>query len=102
MSLLIGGLAASVVALLVLFLFSSATTSTFTEYMDIANAFVLTEGKTLDSSDQARVIGEMVQEGTLISLRDLWGFESSFYQTIVTLLIAVNGLVAAFTFVVVN
>lgn len=43
----------------------------------------------------SHIIGELVKSGTLISLKDVWSFQTGFYQTIITILIAINGLIAA-------
>lgn len=47
-------------------------------------------------------IGEMVANGTLLSLDDFWSFQSSLYQTIITVLIALNGVIAAFSFFIIK
>lgn len=47
-------------------------------------------------------IGEMVANGTLLSLDDFWSFQSSLYQTIITVLIALNGIIAAFSFFIIK
>ncbi|ESE40036.1 HD superfamily hydrolase [Shewanella decolorationis S12] len=41
------------------------------------------------------IIGDLVKSGTLISLKDVWSFQTGFYQTIITILVAINGLIAA-------
>ncbi|MEZ8314266.1 phosphohydrolase [Vibrio splendidus] len=43
----------------------------------------------------SHLVGELVKSGTLISLKDVWSFQTGFYQTIITFLIAINGLIAA-------
>lgn len=50
--------------------------------------------KTLDSQASI-IVGKLVRNGTLINIKDLWSFQTSFYQTIITFLIAINGLIAA-------
>ncbi|HFG0618825.1 TPA: hypothetical protein ACGFUX_004310, partial [Yersinia enterocolitica] len=47
-------------------------------------------------------IGEMVTNGTLLSLDDFWSFQSNLYQTIITFLIALNGVIAAFSFFIIK
>ncbi|HDL7646292.1 TPA: hypothetical protein PXO92_002929 [Yersinia enterocolitica] len=47
-------------------------------------------------------IGEMVANGTLLSVDDFWSFQSSIYQTIITFLIALNGIIAAFSFLIIK
>ncbi|EEW1036315.1 transmembrane HD family hydrolase [Escherichia coli] len=44
----------------------------------------------------------MVTDGTLLSLDDFWSFQSNLYQTIITVLIALNGIVAAFSFLIIK
>ncbi|HIG9056846.1 TPA: transmembrane HD family hydrolase [Klebsiella michiganensis] len=46
--------------------------------------------------------GKMVTDGTLLSLDDFWSFQSNLYQTIITVLIALNGIVAAFSFLIIK
>ncbi|MBE0762492.1 transmembrane HD family hydrolase, partial [Escherichia coli] len=46
---------------------------------------VISDPKTLQN------IGKMVTDGTLLSLDDFWSFQSNLYQTIITVLIALNG-----------
>ncbi|AXS83272.1 hypothetical protein D0851_09600 [Marinobacter sp. Arc7-DN-1] len=42
-----------------------------------------------------KVTGELSEKRTVISLKEYWGFQSSFYETVITILIAINGLIAA-------
>ncbi|OVZ83927.1 hypothetical protein CBW52_01545 [Yersinia kristensenii] len=44
----------------------------------------------------------MVTNGTLLSLDDFWSFQSNLYQTIITFLIALNGVIAAFSFFIIK
>jgi len=47
-------------------------------------------------------IGELVSNGTLLSLDDLWSFQGTFYQTIITVLIALNAILGGFAFFMVK
>ncbi|ASY78311.1 transmembrane HD family hydrolase [Pectobacterium polaris] len=44
----------------------------------------------------------MVKNGTLLSLDDFWSFQSNLYQTIITVLIALNAIIAAFSFFIIK
>lgn len=57
---------------------------------------IISDPKTLQN------IGKMVTDGTLLSLDDFWSFQSNLYQTIITVLIALNGIVAAFSFLIIK
>ncbi|UOE84270.1 hypothetical protein [Vibrio splendidus] len=72
---------------------------TILQYTGYAESFVLTEPEQFQDPDALDSLGELVRDGTLLSLDELWGFQSSFYQTIITVLIAINGLLAAFAFI---
>tara|TARA_R110001606_G_scaffold281346_1_gene430008 strand:- start:2824 stop:3285 length:462 start_codon:yes stop_codon:yes gene_type:complete len=41
------------------------------------------------------MVGQLVKNGTLISIKDIWSFQTNFYQTIITFLIAINAIIAA-------
>ncbi|WP_133155002.1 hypothetical protein [Billgrantia endophytica] len=36
-----------------------------------------------------------MSNGSIVGLKDIWSFQSSYYQTIITFLMAINGLIAA-------
>lgn len=46
---------------------------------------------------QGYVVSELIKDKTILTLDDVWGFQSSFYQTIIGLLIALLGLLATFS-----
>ncbi|WP_444931655.1 hypothetical protein [Microbulbifer sp. SSSA002] len=59
----------------------------------------LTDKKKLgDNFIQLFTIGQMVQDGTLISLKDFLGYQADFYQVIITILIAINAIIAGVSF----
>ncbi|MCY9802661.1 hypothetical protein OTK51_04365 [Vibrio scophthalmi] len=72
---------------------------TILQYTGYADSFVLTDPEKFQDPDALNSLGKLVRDGTLLSLDELWGFQSSFYQTIITVLIAINGLLAAFAFI---
>lgn len=64
-------------------------------YLGYADSVALANGNHLSSAHTSRMVGELVKNGTLIDLKDVWSFQTGFYQTIITFLIAINGLIAA-------
>lgn len=71
----------------------------FLKYTNLADAVTLTDPERITDPFTLYTIGELVKDGTLMSIDELWSFQSSFYQTIVTFLIAINGLIGALAFV---
>lgn len=72
---------------------------TFLKYTNLADAVVLNYPDKVQDPHTLYTIGQLVTNGTLMSLDDLWSFQSSFYQTIITFLIAINGIIGALAFV---
>lgn len=72
---------------------------TFLKYTKLAETVVLTYPDKVNDAQTLNSIGQLVINGTLMSLDDLWSFQSSFYQTIITFLIAINGIIGALAFV---
>lgn len=72
------------------------------KYSPISELFTLTGvGNTKVSDDPflKYSVEELVREGVIISIKDIWGFQSQFYQAIISFLIAINGVLAVFAFV---
>ncbi|TMX36845.1 phosphohydrolase [Vibrio sp. Hep-1b-8] len=68
-------------------------------YLGYADAVALANATNINDPFTSHIVGELVKNGTLISLKDVWSFQTGFYQTIITFLIAINGLIAAFSVV---
>ncbi|ARR48520.1 phosphohydrolase [Photobacterium damselae subsp. damselae] len=64
-------------------------------YLGYADSVALANADNINDPFTTHIIGELVKSGTLISLKDVWSFQTGFYQTIITVLIAINGLIAA-------
>lgn len=64
-------------------------------YLGYADSVALANAKNINDPFTSHIIGELVKNGTLINLKDVWSFQTGFYQTIITFLIAINGLIAA-------
>ncbi|ENM3908078.1 hypothetical protein GCS57_002775, partial [Vibrio cholerae] len=79
--------------------FQWITSPSFLKYTNLADAVTLTDPQKLTDPYILYTIGELVKDGTLISIEEVWAFQSSFYQTIITFLIAINGLIGALAFV---
>jgi hypothetical protein len=85
-----------------IFFFQLSMSSGFSSYFSINNEYFLKHpGTTLDSH-ALQSIGEMVANGSLLSLDDLWSFQGTFYQTIITVLIALNAILCGFAFFMVK
>lgn len=64
-------------------------------YLGYADSVVLANANNINNPFTSHIVGELVKNGTLVSLKDVWSFQTGFYQTIITFLIAINGLIAA-------
>ncbi|EHA1204656.1 phosphohydrolase [Vibrio alginolyticus] len=64
-------------------------------YLGYADSVALANADNINDPFTSHIVGELVKNGTLISLKDIWSFQTGFYQTIITFLIAINGLIAA-------
>ena len=56
---------------------------------------VLTDPQKISDYHSSYIVGELVKKGTIVSLKEYWSFQSSLYSTIITILVAINALVAA-------
>lgn len=65
------------------------------DYFGYANSVALVNADNINDPFTSYIIGELVKSGTLISIKDVWSFQTGFYQTIITILVAINGLIAA-------
>jgi len=72
------------------------------KYTGYADSFVIKKPNAEVDLFTLHMLGELVMNGTLMSIDDLWSFQSSFYQTIVSVLIAINAILAVFAFVFVK
>ncbi|WP_299009723.1 hypothetical protein [uncultured Shewanella sp.] len=68
-------------------------------YAGYADAVTVANVNGIDDPFTSHLVGELVKSGTLISLKDLWSFQTSFYQTIIIFLIAINGLIVGISVV---
>ncbi|GEK14295.1 hypothetical protein [Aliivibrio fischeri] len=82
-----------------LIFFQWISAPSFLKFTNLSDAVTLTNPDKITDPYVLYTIGELVKDGTLMSIDELWSFQSSFYQTIVTFLIAINGLIGALAFV---
>lgn len=64
-------------------------------YLGYTDSIALANPDNIDEPFTSYMVGQLVKNGTLISLKDVWSFQASFYQTIITFLIAINAIIAA-------
>ncbi|EIA1333543.1 phosphohydrolase [Vibrio parahaemolyticus] len=64
-------------------------------YLGYADSVAIANADNINDPFTSHIVGELVKSGTLISLKDVWSFQTGFYQTIITFLIAINALIAA-------
>lgn len=82
-----------ILALLATFVF--VPFPSFLTYLGYADIVTLVNPNRVDDALTSQIVGELVKKGTLVSLNDVWGFQTDLYQTIIAFLIAINGLIAA-------
>ncbi|RUT76994.1 phosphohydrolase [Marinobacter sp. NP-6] len=92
-------LASIVTTLLLLFLFLASIVwipePVLLEFFGYERPLDLTYSAEADDSQMKQETNELSKNSTAISLKEYWGFQSSFYETVITILIAINGLIAA-------
>ncbi|WP_265435550.1 hypothetical protein [Aeromonas media] len=82
-----------IIAWLVFFHF--ITTPSLLKYIGLGNSFALVNPSSEFDPMTSHMVGELTRQGTIVSLDDIWSYQSNLYQTIITFLIAINGLLAA-------
>lgn len=98
-SILFSSLATLVIWIL---LFQTSFSSGFASYFGIQSEYFLQHPHAPMDALTLHNIGELVSNGTLLSLDDLWSFQGTFYQTIITVLIALNAILGGFAFFMVK
>lgn len=81
---------------LVIFQFVSAPK--FLDVAGLTDAYSIIEPKKLNNPHALKHIGELTRDGMIMTIDDLWSFQGSFYQTIITALIGINALIGALAF----
>ena len=74
----------------------------FLKYLGLVENYVLANPDLNLEPYATYMVGELVKNGTIVSVNDVWEFQSTFYQTVVTLLIALNALIGVFVFAVIK
>ncbi|MDK3165404.1 hypothetical protein QPK60_14835 [Aeromonas caviae] len=82
-----------IIAWLVMFHFIA--TPSLLKYIGIGNIYSLVNPNSEFDPMTSHMVGELAKQGTIVSLDDIWSYQSNLYQTIITFLIAINGLLAA-------
>lgn len=83
-------------------LFQFISSPSFLKYTGLADSVALLNPAQKMDPYTIFTIGELVKSGSLISVDELWSFESAFYQTIITFLIAINGIIGVLAFFVIK
>jgi len=68
------------------------------QYLGFDELLVLADVGRIKDSHTEYHIGELIKNGTLISVKDFWEFQSFFYTTVITLLIFINTILAGLAF----
>ena len=74
----------------------------FREYTNLVDRFLLKTPVEPLEPYMTYQVGELVQKGVIISLNDYLSLQSSFYETVITILIALIGLLGAAAYIVVK
>jgi uncharacterized coiled-coil protein SlyX len=82
--------------------FQQFSAPTLLKYTGFAESFLLADPNAFTDKHDLYELGVMVKNGTLLSVDDVWGLQSSFYTSIITVLIATNGILAVFAFIFVR
>lgn len=90
----------SIMTCLVFFLFLVALivfipTPYFLDYLGLKDLGVATAAGGLRDHATQHMLGVLVESGAVITVKEFWQLQSGFYQTIISLLIGINGLLAA-------
>jgi hypothetical protein len=85
---------ALVVVIAIVTLFCFVSSPTLIQYISGVSAVLAPDNIQNIDYQKTIVLNDLIKRGHLISLDDLWSFQSSFFQTIITFLIAINGLLA--------
>lgn len=88
--------------LFLLFFFHMILGPAFYKYIGMADSYIIRKPESIKDPLMLHNIGEMVSTGTILSLDDFWSFQSNLYQVIITALIAINGIIAAFSFFIIK
>lgn len=81
--------------ILILAIFSFWPPISFLTHLGYLDAVTLANMDNLDDPFTSHIVGELVKSGTLISVKDIWSFQTGFYQTTIGFLVAINALIAA-------
>lgn len=88
--------------LFLIFFFHLILGPTFYKYIGMADSYIIKKPESIKDPLMLHNIGEMISTGTILSLDDFWSFQSNLYQVLITLLIAINGIIAAFSFFIIK
>lgn len=89
----------SFISIVVLCLFQFVISPSILQYTSYADALVIKDPVKMNNPYFLKYIGKLVIDGSLLSVEKVWSLQSGFYQTVITFLIAINGVLAAFAFI---
>lgn len=93
--LLISVLTSLVILIGILSIIVFIPTSSLLSFFGYTDKLAIADPSMLSEPHASYLVGKLVRDGALVSLKDVWSFQTGFYQTIITFLIAINALIAA-------
>lgn len=92
-------LTAVAMLLVLIFLIHMVSTPSLLKYTGLADSFLLKDPSAVLEPYSTYALGHLIKENAVLRLDDFWSFQSGFYQTLITVLIATNGILAALAFI---
>ncbi|AOY46154.1 hypothetical protein [Vibrio cholerae] len=92
-------LTATAIVLVLILLMHIVSTPSLLQYSGFADSFLLKDPNVISEPYLTYALGHLVKENAILKLDDFWSFQSGFYQTLITVLIATNGILAALAFI---
>jgi gas vesicle protein len=74
----------------------------FFSYFGFASKYFLKNPSAINNNGDYEKIVDLVSNGTILSLDDLWNFQTGFYQTIIAVLIGINAILGALSFFIIR
>lgn len=85
-----------------IFIFFLIFRPSYLKFFGFAPKYFLTNPLKNPDSAQSEHLLELISNGTILSLDNLWTMQTGLYQTIITVLIAINAILCALSFVLIR